>query len=191
VFLSAERIMVGKNLLLACLVLVVAFSMGGCALTATEFDDVAGWSDGAMQDRAPSPYENAALASDETRHSAPEVVTIRNERGGYVVDYAARMMKLEESNTPVRFAGRCDSACTLYLALPQDQTCIAHGASFRFHAPSASSRFARQAAETYMLNTYPEWVTRWLEAQGGLSPRVITMDYSYASQYLRPCEEAL
>jgi hypothetical protein len=185
--------MVGKNSLLVCLVFAAALSMGGCALTTTEFDDVAGWNDVAVPNRVPLLYENAVLASDETppREQAPEVVTINNERGGYVVDYATRLLKLQESNAAVRFTGRCDSACTLYLALPQDQTCIARGASFSFHAPSAFSRYAREAAETYMLKTYPEWVTAWIEAQGGLSSKLMTMNYSYASQYLRPCEESL
>jgi hypothetical protein len=184
--------MVGKNLLLPCLICAAALSMGGCALTTSEFDDVAGWSDVAVSNRAPVLY-GAVPAPDETltREPPQEVVTIANERGGYVVDYAARMMKLQETNTPVRFVGRCDSACTLYLALSQDQTCIAHGASFSFHAPSASSRYAQHAAETYMLKTYPEWVTAWIDAQGGLSRKIVTMDYSYASQYLRPCEESL
>lgn len=184
--------MVGKNLLLPCLIFAAALSMGGCATT-SEFDNVAGWSDGAVPDRAPLLYENADLAPDETlpREPAPEVVTIGNERGGYVVDYAARVLKLQESNAEVRFTGRCGSACTLYLALPQDQTCIAHGASFRFHAPSATSQYARRAAETYMLKTYPEWVTAWIDAQGGLSRKLMTMDYSYASQFLRPCEASL
>ena len=124
------------------------------------------------------------------REPAPQVVSIGNEGGGYVVDYAARVLKLQESNAEVRFTGHCDFACTLYLSLPQDQTCIARGASFRFHAPSASSRYAQQAAETYMLQTYPEWVTAWIQAQGGLSRKIVTMDYGYASQHLRPCEES-
>jgi hypothetical protein len=185
--------MVGKNLLFRWLILAAALSMGGCALTTSELNDVAGWSDVAAQNPSPQLYEYPVLASDETLPPgpAPQVVTIGNERGGYVVDYAARVLKLQESNTTVRFAGRCDSACTLYLTLPQDQTCIARGASFRFHAPTAPTRQASFAAKTYMLKTYPEWVTTWLEAQGGLSRRLITMDYTYASQYLRACETSL
>ena len=36
---------------------------------------------------------------------------------GYVIDYAIRKLKLEREGRPVKFDGRCDSACTLYLAL--------------------------------------------------------------------------
>lgn len=184
--------MVGKNLLLPCLMLAATLSMGGCTLTTPALDDVAGWSDVAEQ-KPPPLYENAMLSPGGVlpTEPAPEVVSIGNERGGYVVDYAARVLKLQESNAEVRFTGHCDSACTLYLSLPQDQTCIARGASFRFHAPSASSRYARKAAETYMLQTYPEWVTAWIQAQGGLTRKIVTMDYSYASQHLRLCEESL
>jgi hypothetical protein len=185
--------MVGKNLLLACLMFAAALSMGGCALTSSDLDELAGSSNLAGQNYPPPFYESTGPAPDMMlpREPAPQVVTVGNERGGYVVDYAARVLKLQESNAEVHFTGRCDSACTLYLALPQDHTCIARGASFRFHAPSASSRYARQAAETYMLKTYPEWVTAWIEMQGGLSRKLMTMDYGYASQYLRPCETSL
>src|SRR5687768_12366704 len=62
-------------------------------------------------------------------------VTVGSDRGGYVIKYALRMLKLRKSGTSLRFTGRCESACTVYLALPSNQTCIASGASFRFHAP--------------------------------------------------------
>src|SRR5215208_1580557 len=97
--------MVGKNLLLPCLIVAVALLMSGCAFTTSELDDFAGWSDVAVPNRAPLLYENAAIFPDETlaRDPAPEVITIGNERGGFVVDYAARVLKLQESNSEVRF----------------------------------------------------------------------------------------
>src|SRR5918994_3365846 len=60
---------------------------------------------------------------------------IGGDRGGYVVQYALRMLKLKQSGKPVQFAGKCQSACTIYLSLPRSQTCIAPGSSFGFHAP--------------------------------------------------------
>jgi hypothetical protein len=118
----------------------------------------------------------------------PKVVTIDNERGGFVVDYAMRMVELRESKTEVRFTGRCDSACTLYLALPRSQVCIAAGASFGFHKPRASTGHVTRAAEAYMLKTYPDWVNAWIQSRGGLSHRTMTMGYSFASKHMRPCE---
>src|SRR5215207_5674562 len=112
---------------------------------------------------------------------------IGSDRGGYVVQYALRMLKLKQSGKPVQFAGSCQSACTIYLALPQSQTCISPGASFGFHAPYGSSPSGNRMARTYMLKTYPDWVRSWISSRGGLSNRVITMNYSYASKFMKPC----
>jgi hypothetical protein len=117
-------------------------------------------------------------------------LTIRNDSGGYVVRYAMKMMKLKASGTNVRFAGRCDSACTLYLALPRSQTCVAPGATFRFHAPSATSTHAVKVAQSYMMKKYPGWVRSWIRSRGGLSRTLITMDYSYARSFIKTCESA-
>jgi hypothetical protein len=116
------------------------------------------------------------------------VLTIQNEPGGYITDYAMRMMEWRGNGVSVRFTGSCDSACTLYLALPYEKTCITEGASFRFHAPIAETQHARRIAEEYMLNTYPGWVRSWIEAMGGLSGELIRMDYQYAENYMQICE---
>jgi hypothetical protein len=187
-----------KKLLRACLLLVIGTASVGCSVASTvlpsgELDagairgeDIVLGNDALTfsGEGGEDPVLHDALPRNETAN----VVTIGNERGGYVVDYAVRMVELRESNVDVRFSGHCKSACTIYLALPQDQTCIAPGASFTFHKPNAPTRGARQAAETYMLKTYPEWVITWIDAQGGLSYKPVTMSYSFASQYLRPCE---
>jgi hypothetical protein len=116
------------------------------------------------------------------------VLTIENEPGGYITDYAVRMMDWRAKGVSVRFTGSCDSACTLYLALPYEHTCITEGASFRFHAPIAETQHARRIAEEYMLDTYPGWVRAWIEAMGGLSGELIRMDYQYAENYMQICE---
>lgn len=115
------------------------------------------------------------------------VVTIVNNRGGYVVDFALQLHHWTLNGTQVRFAGRCQSACTLYLALPKTQSCISRGASFTFHAPIASSQSAVKYAKIYMIKTYPSWVRLWIDGRGGLSSRPMTMDYAYASKFVRPC----
>lgn len=115
-------------------------------------------------------------------------VTIGHNRGGYVVDFALQLEKWKESGTKVRFAGRCQSACTLYLALPASQTCLAPGASFTFHAPSGPSRSANRFAAIYMNRTYPGWVRSWINTRGGLTPRAVTMSYGYASKFMPTCK---
>jgi hypothetical protein len=112
---------------------------------------------------------------------------IGSDRGGYVVQYALRMLKLKQSGKPVQFAGSCLSACTIYLALPPNQTCISPGASFGFHAPYGSTPSGNRMARMYMLKSYPGWVRSWISSRGGLSSRVITMNYAYASKFMKPC----
>jgi hypothetical protein len=115
---------------------------------------------------------------------------IGSDRGGYVVQYAVRMLKLKQSGKPIQFAGSCQSACTIYLALPRSQTCISPGASFGFHAPYGSSPSGNRMARMYMLKSYPGWVRSWISSRGGLSSRVITMNYAYASKFMKPCGTA-
>src|SRR5688572_32932908 len=115
-------------------------------------------------------------------------VSIRNDRGGHAISYALKMMKLRESGRPVRFVGRCASACTLYLALPSEQTCVSSGATFRFHAPYGAHRSGNAFMARYMLKSYPGWVRSWIHENGGLWSRTIVMDYSYASRFMRICD---
>ena len=53
-----------------------------------------------------------------------DAVEIGNDSGGYVAEYALRLYGMREARQRVRFVGLCDSACTLFLALPPEQTCI-------------------------------------------------------------------
>ena len=121
----------------------------------------------------------------------PPVVTIREDRGGHVILYALRMREWLEKGTQVRFAGKCQSACTLYLGLSQEQTCISDGASFGFHAPYGVSRGKDKVAQDYMMRNYPEWVRLWIDSKGGLTRQMKTMPYDYASIFLKPCDHDL
>jgi hypothetical protein len=118
------------------------------------------------------------------------VTKISNDRGGYVIQYAMRLQKLKQAGTSVQFAGPCLSACTLYLALPTSQTCISRRASFSFHAAYGAGPRGNAIATSYMFNKYPGWVRSWISSKGGLSRRLITMPYGYASKYMKPCETA-
>ena len=116
------------------------------------------------------------------------VVTIGSDRGGHVITYALRMKRLEKKGTPTRFRGRCDSACTLYLALPPTQTCIMPGATFGFHLPYGASQAGNRIAARYMQRAYPSWVRSWVKSTGGLSRTLKRMSYAYASKHIRPCK---
>jgi hypothetical protein len=140
----------------------------------------------------------AAASWSELAHATPlmgamhgqNIVRINNDRGGYVIHYALRLQKMKKAGTQVAFTGRCLSACTLYLALPKSQTCISPRASFSFHAAYGAGPRGNQLATTYMLNKYPGWVREWISSHGGLSRRLITMPFGFASNYLRMCGTA-
>ena len=115
-------------------------------------------------------------------------LSISGDRGGHVVVYALRMLKLKESGRPVQFLGRCDSACTIYLALPTRQVCVAPRTSFNFHLPYGASASGNRFAASYMLRSYPAWVRNWIKSKGGLSNKMISMNYAYASKFLPSCK---
>ncbi len=120
-------------------------------------------------------------------HDARPAVEIRDDSGGNVAEYALRLYEFQATKRQVRFIGRCDSACTLFLALPSRETCITDGAYFRFHAPSAPSARAATQVEDYMMHKYPKWVRAWIVAQGGLTNSLATMTYDYANAYIPTC----
>jgi hypothetical protein len=110
--------------------------------------------------------------------------------GGSVVEYAKRVSKARLGGHAVTFRGRCGSACTLFLALPTSDICITPGASFQFHRPYGASKEFNAWAEEFMLGNYPPWVRRWIEDRGGLSHRLLRMDYSYAAKFIPTCRTA-
>ncbi len=114
-------------------------------------------------------------------------VSIYANSGGSIGQFALRAAKLRNSRTLVKFSGRCDSACTLFLGLPARQMCISKGAVFRFHAPMHRSARAASYAKKYMMRKYPGWVKSYIGANRGLTSRLVTMDYRYASRFIRTC----
>jgi hypothetical protein len=115
-------------------------------------------------------------------------IVISGNSGGKIIHFALKVAQARQSRTLVRFAGRCDSACTLYLGLPSRQVCISEGAYFRFHAPVGRTARASAAARKYLMRKYPGWVRAFLARHNGLTNRLVTMDYSYARRFIKPCE---
>lgn len=121
--------------------------------------------------------------------SAQPPLQIAGDKGGQIIKYALKVKKVERSARSVEFAGSCDSACTLYLSLPNSQTCIMQGASFGFHLPYGASSSGNKIALDYMWRSYPTWVRSWIRSQGGLSGNLIIMEYSFASRHLDKCTD--
>lgn len=118
-------------------------------------------------------------------------VSVGSDRGGFVVNYGLRMLRWRQNGTKVRFSGACQSACTLYLGLAPSQVCISPGASFSFHSPFGASGRGNRMAQQFMMRNYPGWVKSWIRSQGGLSGRMKTMGYGYASRFIKPCGSAV
>ena len=120
---------------------------------------------------------------------APLAVSVDGDSGGNIAQYIIRTEEYRVAQTQVSFAGRCDSACTLYLNLAPEQICLQRDTYFRFHAPIADSERVEQMAMAIMMERYPDWVKDWIFLQGGLTRRLVTMDYAYARQFVQPCPE--
>lgn len=120
---------------------------------------------------------------------APLAVSVNGDNGGNIAQYLLRAEEYRAAQTQVSFAGRCDSACTLYLSLAPEQICIRRNAYFRFHAPIANSQRVQRMAIAVLMERYPDWVKDWILLHGGLNRHLMTMDYAYARQFVQPCTE--
>lgn len=112
---------------------------------------------------------------------------ITSDSGGVIIDYALRVKNAENSGRQIKFLGRCDSACTLFLALSSAKTCVSKKASFGFHLPHGNSPATNAKAANYLMDRYPAWVVHWINANGGLDNATKRMDYSYAKNHLSSC----
>ena len=120
--------------------------------------------------------------------SSNSIKTIRFDQGGKIVRYALDVARTRRLGQTVRFSGRCDSACTLYLSLPESQICVMPGASFGFHKPYGSSVHQHEMARDYLMKKYPQWVKDWLETHGGLKANIKRIGYASARKHIRTCE---
>lgn len=111
-------------------------------------------------------------------------LTIRNDRGGVLYEYAIKAATAKLEKRKIVFAGRCDSACTLYL---QVDACVTRRASFGFHLPYGAGPKGNAQAAAYMIRSYPRWVREWIRSVGGLTRSIKRMDYAYASRHIPTC----
>jgi len=132
-----------------------------------------------------SPVSSHGDGSARQRARTSNSITIANDNGGQILGYVVKSRELRRSRKTIRFVGRCDSACTLYLGNPNK--CIAPGATFGFHAPYGTSAKANRRWKAHMNGAYPNWVRSWLGARGGLTDKLKVMPYHYARRYIRAC----
>lgn len=112
---------------------------------------------------------------------------VRGDRVGNVASYLIKARALRAESVKIRFAGGCDSACTLLLSHPSSDVCITRGARFGFHLPYGERPKDNERARQWLMSAYPGWVRQWISAKGGLNSSLKTMDYGYASRFLKTC----
>ncbi len=130
----------------------------------------------------------STVAKAEDEPSAGAHVIIAGDTGGNIVKYALQAAAYKSSRATLLVNGNCDSACTIYLSLPAHQICVTPSANFRFHAPMAANKRAALAAHNFVRGKYPKWVTTWIDSNGGLTAKLITMDFEYARKHLPVCD---
>ena len=93
--------------------------------------------------------------------SAAQAKTIREDAGGSVHNYVIAVNLAALRGDQVRIAGRCASACTMYLAT----ACVTPRAVLQFHAArdEATGRIDR-AATRDMAAYYPAPLRKWFMA---------------------------
>lgn len=119
--------------------------------------------------------------------AGPNIVTIRYDPGGLILQYLIKMKKYEKAGTHIRFTGKCFSACTLYLALPANRLCVTPKTEFSFHLPYGSTKAGNKKAVDLLMKNYPSWVRNWIHSSGGLTVGFKTMKYDYVKRFIKTC----
>ena len=113
---------------------------------------------------APAPN---AVAADKVVLNPPPgkgPVVIRNDGGGFVVQYAAAVERLASSGRRVEVRGSCRSACTMVLEIPN--VCVDRNAEFKWHQAYDKYTGVRDYATTqWMLNRLPTKIRARIEGQ--------------------------
>jgi hypothetical protein len=83
--------------------------------------------------------------------------------GGKTVEFAQDVARFRQSGEPFQIVGHCQSACTMFLALPK--VCVSPGAELLFHAGNNADATRR------MLNSYNSKLRSYLKARGAMETK--------------------
>ncbi len=108
-------------------------------------------------------------------------VIIRHDEGGIIKDYVERYNLLKDRIFVID--GDCNSACTLVLGRPN--VCATSRGRFNFHAASGGSD---SPGTKWLMDTYPETVRAWINANGGLTKQWLTVR---ATMFVDKCKEGV
>jgi hypothetical protein len=109
---------------------------------------------------------------------ASATMRISDDVGGRIGAYVDQYSAVRASGEKVVIDGVCLSACTLVLGIvPRDRICVTRRAMLGFHAawmPGPQGRPVPSQVGTQALwDMYPMHVRRWINARGGLSPKMM------------------
>lgn len=91
--------------------------------------------------------------------------TVRNDSGGVLDERVTEIAHLRATGEQVRIGGYCNSACTMYLGLPN--ACVSPRAVFGFHGPMSQFYGMPLLADEFehwsrvMASHYPEPIRTW------------------------------
>lgn len=118
---------------------------------------------------APVLAPTRARAQDSAATSSSAVMIIGNDQGGLVSRRAEEISRILSQGTHVEIRGQvCNSACTMYLGLPD--TCVLPQTSFGFHGPSHYGRSLSARDFEYWSQIiaahYPDPLRGWYLSEG-------------------------
>lgn len=112
----------------------------------------------------------SACATPSGYKAPPDALIVNRDDGGFMMRRVAQVRDLEQSGRPVVIRGKCASACTMFLALPQ--TCVEPGARLGFHGPSHVDPRRqlrpeiRQTSVNLISKYYPPEISEWFQREG-------------------------
>ena len=109
---------------------------------------------------------------------ASATMRISDDVGGRIGAYVDQFSAVRNSGERVVIDGTCLSACTLVLGIvPRNRICVTRRATLGFHAawmPGPNGRPVPSMVGTQALwDMYPQHVRQWINARGGLSPKMM------------------
>ena len=136
-------------------------------------------------------FIGAALAALGT-FDASATMRISDDVGGRIGAYVDQFAAVRNSGERVVIDGVCLSACTLVLGIvPRDRICVTPRATLGFHAawmPGPEGRPIPSAVGTQALwELYQQHVKRWINARGGLSPKMMFLRGRELTSMYREC----
>ncbi|MVO18575.1 hypothetical protein [Parasedimentitalea huanghaiensis] len=112
--------------------------------------------------------------------SASTTIRISNDGGGSIAARVSEIESIRSRGQKVEIrVGYCNSACTLYLGLPN--TCVSPGARFGFHGPQIATKGLTMLPSQFekwsqvMANHYPRPLRNWFMNSARHSTDLITI----------------